>query len=203
MQRTHFVVCTMCCEYIWYWHIDDNMFAFACLQSALRLKLHDMETRLKTQDTEPEQKLARQSQGYHVSFSVSLTSTGQVVVGPSQSPTILVFRHVITNIGNAYNPYTGTFTAPIRGVYMFSFTIFGDGHPGVPTGASLHKNGEHIILGIHHQPSGGASASDGVILLLEVGDVVYLQLWPGTWVNDNSNHQTIFNGHLLYEMWGQ
>ena len=48
---------------------------------------------------------------FHAMMSDDLVSNiGQTVV----------FDHVITNIGKAYNPHTGHFTAPYDGLYFFS-----------------------------------------------------------------------------------
>jgi hypothetical protein len=35
----------------------------------------------------------------------------------------VVFDHVITNIGKAYNPHTGHFTAPYDGLYFFTVSF--------------------------------------------------------------------------------
>jgi hypothetical protein len=32
---------------------------------------------------------------------------------------ILVLDHMLTNVGNAYDPMTGVFTAPVSGLYDF------------------------------------------------------------------------------------
>jgi hypothetical protein len=35
----------------------------------------------------------------------------------------VVFDHVITNIGKAYNPHTGHFTVPYDGLYFFTVSV--------------------------------------------------------------------------------
>ena len=35
----------------------------------------------------------------------------------------LLFDMVKTNVGGAYNPFTGVFTVPYDGIYAFSYTI--------------------------------------------------------------------------------
>ncbi|XP_031434519.1 multimerin-2-like isoform X2 [Clupea harengus] len=135
-----------------------------------------------------------------VSFSASLVASGDVNTGPFNAATPLVYKHIFINIGNAYNPNTGVFTAPVRGVYHFNVFVFGNGHASRPSGVSLHKNGEHIVLAYTVQNTVHVAASNGASLLLEVGDVVYVKLWPNAWVRDNYNHHTTFSGHLLFPM---
>lgn len=43
-----------------------------------------------------------------VAFSASLIAHGHGFIGPVNKHTTLMFKHVITNIGKAYNPHTGT-----------------------------------------------------------------------------------------------
>lgn len=42
-----------------------------------------------------------------VAFSAALSASGELRVGPSNDYTTLVYKHVMSNIGNAYNPLTG------------------------------------------------------------------------------------------------
>ncbi|XP_062376316.1 uncharacterized protein LOC134064415 [Sardina pilchardus] len=143
--------------------------------------------------------LRREREERRVSFSASLLASGAGNTGPFSVATPLVYRHVFTNVGNAYNPNTGVFTAPVRGVYNFVLFVLGQGH-ATRTGVSLHKNGEHVVNAWSNQPSGYDKTSNGASLLLEVGDVVYVKLWHNGWVYDDQNHHTTFSGHLLFPM---
>ncbi|XP_075901867.1 complement C1q tumor necrosis factor-related protein 4-like [Nelusetta ayraudi] len=133
-----------------------------------------------------------------VAFAASLGGNGlQKTTSGSKT---LIYTDVLTNIGQAYNPETGVFTAPIRGVYYVRFTA------NAPTdftmSAVLYKNGQQVQLIVHEQPSGSGSdtASNGATLLLEEGDTLSMQLWDNTQIWDNSNHHSTFSGFLLFPM---
>ncbi|XP_063067993.1 uncharacterized protein LOC134459564 [Engraulis encrasicolus] len=147
------------------------------------------------------EELRMERQNRRVSFSAALqtTAAGQHT-GPFSVATPLVYRHVFTNIGEAYNPNTGVFTAPVRGVYMFFVFLHAGGHASNNGGVTLHKNGDHVVIASAHQTSHSVNPSNGVSLLLEVGDVVYVKLWPNSWVWDSYAHHTTFSGHLLFPM---
>ncbi|XP_054464629.1 complement C1q-like protein 2 [Anoplopoma fimbria] len=144
--------------------------------------------------------LQRENEVKQVAFSASLLASGSGTIGPFNAHTPLVFRNVFTNIGNAYNPNTGFFIAPVRGAYHFEFYIGAHGHTSHPSSAVLFKNGEHIVIAYEHQPSYYGNSANGATLLLEIGDVVFLNLWVNARIFDNENHHSTFSGNLLFTM---
>ncbi|XP_030601386.1 uncharacterized protein LOC115791443 [Archocentrus centrarchus] len=168
----------------------------------LKLQSKEQVAKLESQKTESESqkteinKLKQQLQVKQVAFSASLLDKGDGDTGPSNTEIILIFKHVVTNIGNAYNPHTGIFTAPVRGVYHFEWHLHG--HGNVPTGAVLFRNGQHIFIAYEHLTSGAMSASNGASMRLEVGDQVSVRLWAGARIHDSHNHHNTFSGHLIF-----
>ncbi|XP_054905780.1 complement C1q-like protein 2 [Poeciliopsis prolifica] len=158
-----------------------------------------MSVKARTNNTENQvEDLKREREVKQVAFSASLLASGSGYIGPFDTQTPLVFRRVVTNIGNAYNPNTGFFIAPVRGVYHFEFHLHGHGLPSHGTGAILVKNGDIIFSAYEHQPSYSVNPSNGATLLLETGDVVFLRLWQTTRIFDDHYHPTTFSGHLVF-----
>ncbi|RXN33596.1 complement C1q 2 isoform X2 [Labeo rohita] len=138
-----------------------------------------------------------------VAFSASLlTSFGPKSVGPFHNGLhTLIYKHVFLNTGNAYNPNTGIFTAPVRGAYAFRVFSKASGNKQRAVTAGLFKNNQHIISTHAHQVGSFISSSNGVSLLLEEGDQVKVNLYPGQWIFDNGqHHHSTFCGHLLFPM---
>uniref|UniRef100_A0A3B5LWF7 C1q domain-containing protein n=1 Tax=Xiphophorus couchianus TaxID=32473 RepID=A0A3B5LWF7_9TELE len=135
-----------------------------------------------------------------VAFSASLLDLGSNTFGPFNTFTTLVFRNVVTNIGNAYNRNSGFFVAPVKGAYHFEFYICGPGSPSHLVSAVLVRNGEHIFIATETQPSHLAAAGNAATLLLEVGDVVFIRQYENSRISDSQNRHTTFSGHLLFTM---
>jgi len=144
------------------------------------------------------QVLQKNNEVSRVSFSASLLGSGAGSTGPYGVETILIYRHVFTNVGNGYNPHTGNFIAPVRAVYQFNIFVHGNGGRKRRSGASLYKNGQRVVIAYRYQSRGSGSTSNGVSLLLEAGDVVYVKLLNNAWIYDDRNHHSTFSGHLLF-----
>ncbi|XP_068454814.1 complement C1q-like protein 2 [Clinocottus analis] len=132
-----------------------------------------------------------------VAFSAALVSTEQWThQGPFASATTLRFTKVTTNTGNAYDPETGVFTAPVRGLYYIRFT--GCVGSSGSMNAAVMKNESNMFAvfdtrGVH------GSASNGAPLVLEAGDRVSVTLWTGQSIFDQTKLST-FSGFLVSPM---
>ncbi|CAM4570683.1 unnamed protein product [Leuciscus chuanchicus] len=143
--------------------------------------------------------LRKEFRDREIAFSASLmqSSSGDYI-GPFTTDITLTYRNVFTNIGNAYNPITGVFIAPLKGAYMFRVSVYG--HGGTAASVSIVKNGERVVAAHEHQAKDGLNSSNGVVLILEVGDVVYVSLWSGRRICENQNNHNTFSGFLLFPL---
>ncbi|XP_049912881.1 heavy metal-binding protein HIP-like isoform X3 [Epinephelus moara] len=168
------------------------------LVAELRRENMVLETRMSSSENEVAELKRENADRPKVAFSAGLTDAGPV--GPFNTEITLKFSKVFTNIGQAYSPTTGIFTAPVRGVYYFRFTVWG-GRPSAWMGAYLYHNEKRMTLSYdYNDEQAYVSASNALILQLEKGDVVYMTLYPGSGVFDDSFNRTIFSGFLLFAL---
>ena len=112
---------------------------------------------------------------------------------------ILAFDKVITNIGNAYHPHSGSFLAPRSGVYVFIWTIRLDGN-NYHTTELLHDN--NVINSIYLNPnnvSGGTTATGTAVVHVNQGEDVLIRtgdISNGGILSD-TNGRSSFAGWLL------
>ncbi|XP_052409748.1 uncharacterized protein LOC127956033 [Carassius gibelio] len=147
------------------------------------------------------EELKKENRDREIAFSASLLEPGNSGnVGPFTTDITLTYRNVFTNIGNAYNPITGIFTAPLKGAYMFRISVYANTALSNPSTIYLMKNGEHVVVAHGHQDQGVLNSSNGAVLILEVGDVVYVSLWSGRRIYDDDNNHSTFSGYLLFPL---
>nr|XP_033507954.1 complement C1q-like protein 3 [Epinephelus lanceolatus] len=171
------------CEMQLCYPVSDLLKAFGAMKEkldALEMRLNNNENRTK------------------VIFSAA-TGGGDKAIGPFNKETTLIYRTVITNIGNAYNPSTGVFVAPVAGVYYFSIFFHAGGE--YEGKIFLYKNNE-LKVGTHDHRSDDDTADNGgnaVFLELVPGDQVFVALHENSHVWGSDIHTT-FNGFLVTQI---
>ncbi|KAL6489713.1 hypothetical protein MHYP_G00000580 [Metynnis hypsauchen] len=165
-------------------------------------RLRSLEEKVKAMEAEMAELKRQITEQPKVAFSASLSALefGHINFGPYPNQVTLVYQNAFTNIGSAYDPNTGIFTAPVRGVYYFSFVVF---NPyDLSTGLSLMKNGQHVVSVSDNPPGVDTedTASNAASLLLEKGDQVCVQLMQNRKVYSDKFKRNTFSGHLLYGM---
>lgn len=128
-----------------------------------------------------------------VAFFAALTTA---VHGPFNTDITLKYSKVFTNIGNAYNPATGFFTAPVKGVYQLQFTVRGDRTNYAAI--SMIKNGERILN--NSVDSYGDYFTNFVVLELLAGDEIHLVLPANNAVFGGASTHTTLSGFLLFPL---
>ncbi|KAJ8007354.1 hypothetical protein DPEC_G00116650 [Dallia pectoralis] len=157
-----------------------------------------LEVRLSASERQMD-KLKRANAGTaKVAFSAGLTDSG--FLGGFNSDRRLIYTRVLTNIGSAYDPATGIFTAPVAGVYYFRFTA-SDNRSGMFLAIRLDRNGKKVVWNEEHNNGEGHTyISNGVVLELEVGGTVTMHLPRGKGIFDNRDNHSIFSGFLLFPL---
>jgi hypothetical protein len=87
---------------------------------------------------------------------------------------ILIFETVIVNEGEHYDPYDGVFVAPQKGVYLFSWTVSGNGAKYIVTELVVEQT---TISSAGEFNSGGGRPSGSMTALckMEKGDHAWIR----------------------------
>uniref|UniRef100_A0AAX7V9P2 C1q domain-containing protein n=1 Tax=Astatotilapia calliptera TaxID=8154 RepID=A0AAX7V9P2_ASTCA len=132
-----------------------------------------------------------------VAFSVALLDSGFGNTGPFDSPTPLRYKNIFSNTGSGYNPST----AMTKGMYFFRFSMFNNLNSVPNSVVSLMKNGKRLTS---VWDTSGSDANDmgsnAVVIPLEVGDNVYVELQANRIVYDDSMNYNTFSGFLLFTL---
>uniref|UniRef100_A0A096MAM5 C1q domain-containing protein n=2 Tax=Poecilia formosa TaxID=48698 RepID=A0A096MAM5_POEFO len=129
----------------------------------------------------------------------SAIATGNGHTGPFNTDKTIIYNTVLTNVGKAYNHFTGIFTAPVAGVYYFSFFYHAGGE--CQARLYLYNNNKLVVMTSDHKSTqdGADNGGNAVFLHLLPEEQVYVKLAPNSHVWVGETHTT-FSGHLVYEM---
>ncbi|XP_051256964.1 uncharacterized protein LOC127363979 isoform X4 [Dicentrarchus labrax] len=165
-------------------------------------RLKDSETRLKDSETrlmDSENQILELKSKEKTVVVFSAAAGGSGHIGPFNTDTTVVYKVVKTNIGNAYSQFTGTFAAPVPGIYYFTFFYHAGGSQRVSL--TLIKNNESVVTTYDHTTShdGADNGGNAVFLQLQQGDQVYVRLGANTHVWGD-NFITTFSGFLVSQV---
>ncbi|XP_029311056.1 complement C1q tumor necrosis factor-related protein 3-like [Cottoperca gobio] len=166
---------------------------------AMETRLKDSETRLKDSETrlkDSETQIIELKNKNRTLVAFSAATGGGGRIGPFNTETTLIYGTVKTNIGDAYSQYTGIFTAPVQGLYYFTFYYHAGGAHA--SHLILMKNNQQIVTTSDQstQYDGADNGGNAVFLQLNQGDQVFVNLNANAhvWGND---HITTFSGVLV------
>ncbi|KAK7939939.1 hypothetical protein WMY93_003265 [Mugilogobius chulae] len=81
-----------------------------------------------------------------VAFSATLyEDSNSRNTGPFKIATPLKYKGVHSNLGDNYDPKTGIFTARVKGLYFFRFSMFNSVSNPPNSAVSLMKNGQRVV----------------------------------------------------------
>ena len=88
---------------------------------------------------------------------------------------IFVYDIVKTNLGSAYNRYSGMFTAPDDGVYVFTWTIFSYENSYIFTQLVVNSDAFDNMISDSQEVGDIHSGTKLIVVILNRGDVVYVR----------------------------
>ncbi|XP_059199780.1 complement C1q-like protein 2 [Centropristis striata] len=139
--------------------------------------------------------------GMRVAFTASMSSRINCL-GPFTRNMPIPYDVITLNHGNAYNPVLGLFTAPCAGLYSFSFSVYSK--LSLTGGRMYYKvqlmrNGE-VVTSIweDNREDSEDSSSQTVLLSLQQGGQVYVELLSGRQLCGNIEGLNTFSGSLIH-----
>lgn len=171
--------------------LTPDLLSMARTLQALQTKVETLENSLAQQ----------QNRTGVVAFFAGFTLDQTGNYGPFTTDTTIKFNQITTNVGNGYNPITGIFTAPVRGMYVFHFTIYGSFTGSPKTYAGMKKNTEYlgfIYNMISEDPE--CAATRVAVVTLEIGDTVFVEVMKGGFFHTQFGKLNSFSGFLISPM---
>ena len=109
---------------------------------------------------------------------------------------VVKFEDVRVNRGEGYNPSTGVFTAPRKGLYHVSCLILGNN--GHDVTYQLNKNDALFTAG-YSTKGAYTSSTLSVIVEMKKGDRVFIKHRTSGSQQITGNHHSTFSGYFLQE----
>lgn len=129
-----------------------------------------------------------------VAFDATIAEHHIEHIGMNQ---IVVFDLVIENIGNAYNRHTGTFVAPVDGIYVFSAALTSPSDKSFLTRFVKNGGGFSAMYASGFESGGSQTTSNTVVHQLRQDDVVCI-VHEGVDKMILGYGLSTFSGFLLY-----
>ncbi|XP_063072350.1 complement C1q-like protein 2 [Engraulis encrasicolus] len=161
-----------------------------------------LETRVEKSEKDVEELRGLIGGQPQVAFSAGLLDSGAENIGPFTVATSLKYEKVYSNTGNCYNPSTGVFTATVKGMYFFRFSMFNQ-QVSNPKSVVYLKRNSQVVASVWDLGPGDSNdtGSNAVVIPLEVGDNVWVELQPDKVIYDDSTLSlTTLSGFLLFPM---
>lgn len=179
---------------------------------AMVQKMATVEAKLQTYDTQGEElKKLNQAQGEQLKALTETMAVGQTKVafsaalgtsaGPFAVDTPLKYQRILSNIGSGYNPATGIFTALVRGMYYFRYTMYNNNAGQANSVISLMMNSQRLVSSWDTDGSDEHdSATNAAVVQLEAGASVFVKLYANRAVYDDGYYYNTFSGFLLFTL---
>ncbi|XP_008315709.1 cerebellin 18 isoform X2 [Cynoglossus semilaevis] len=140
--------------------------------------------------------------GLQVSFTATM-SPRTSCFGPFNNNFSIPYDDVILNQGHGYNPALGVFTAPRAALYSFSFSVYSKVETGEKLSfkAQLMRDGEAVVSTWEdNREDPEDSSTQTVLLSLDQGSQVYVQLLIGRRLCGDGAGLNSFSGSLIYPL---
>ncbi|XP_069386756.1 cerebellin-1-like [Paralichthys olivaceus] len=139
--------------------------------------------------------------GLQIAFTAYM-SPRENCFGPFTRNTPIPYDVITLNQGSGYNPALGVFTAHRPGVYSFSFSVYcnvGMAGKRLYYRVQLMRNSEAVAATWEdNREDSEDSSSQTVLLPLQQGDQVYVELQSGRQLCGNVMGLNTFSGSLIY-----
>jgi len=109
---------------------------------------------------------------------------------------VVKFDDVRVNRGQGYNPSTGVFTAPRKGLYHFSCVIMA--HSSHEVHYQLNKNDALYIKGYSNK-SGYATSTISDVVEMKKGDRVFIKHRSSNYEEITGYYNSTFSGYFMQE----